>query len=112
MDYALEILKDELKEIHEMQQNLLEATDEITFEKRRGSLEEAIKKVDNNVDFADERKQYDALQGELILKVSPQFCEKCNPTTWGQQMVEIQPDVQECSECGHIQRFNVQRWQK
>ncbi len=53
MDYALEILKDELKEIHEMQQNLLEATDEITFEKRRISLEEAIMKVENHVVLAD-----------------------------------------------------------
>lgn len=53
MDYALEILKDELNEICEMQHSLLEATDKITFEKRKTSLQEAIIKVENNVVLAD-----------------------------------------------------------
>jgi hypothetical protein len=45
LDYAIDILKDDLSEICEMQYSPKYATDEITFKKRRQSIELAIEKL-------------------------------------------------------------------
>ncbi len=56
MDYALEILEDELNEICQMQYSPKLATDEITFKQRIISLNKAIEKVKKlNIDDVSKR---------------------------------------------------------
>lgn len=39
---------------------------------------------------------------ECTFLVGSQFCPKCNPTTYGNNMVQVRLDNEKCSSCGYM----------
>ncbi len=42
-----------------------------------------------------------------MLSVSPEFCPICSPDTWGDNKVQVLPDIQVCGSCGHKHKYNI-----